>query len=234
MPLRVIAKRKAGFKAQIRARMLFDPPGVGSSTEITIPEGQNEGSIILNANPNAETRHWKIAVIAAAESNGDVWVASPHVGLDVAQPFVGGELVMSVVPQGGEADVVCRIDQRRPFEGNARIRLLGLPSGVTAAEREFTKDDKQVVFRIKATEKSPKGQHKTLFCGVDVPINGGAALHSIAAQGALRIDAVAAKTTAKAKQSTPPAASGDRPLSRLEELRKQQSRSADGVAGKGG
>lgn len=233
MPLKVIAKRKEGFKAPIRARMLFNPPGVGSSTEITIPEGQNEGSIILNAEPRAEPRSWKIAVIAATESNGDLWVASPHVGLEVGPPFVAGELVMTAVPQGGAGDMVCRIEQRRPFEGKAKIRLLGLPNGIAAEEREFTKDDKEVVFHLTAGEKSPKGQHKTLFCGVDVPMSGDVALHSIAPQGTLRIDPAPAKAETKPEQQAAAPKPAERPLSRLEELRRQRAQAA-GSTPKGG
>lgn len=233
MPLRVMAKRKEGFKAPIRARMLFNPPGVGSSTEITIPEGQGEGSIILNAEPRAEARAWKIAVIAAAESNGDLWVASPHVDLEVGAPFVAGELVMTAVPQGGAGDMVCRIDQRRPFDGKAKIRLLGLPNGVAAEEREFTKDDREIVFHLTAGEKSPKGQHKTLFCGVDVPVNGDVVLHSIAPQGALRIDPAPAKAEAKPQQQAAAPKPAERPLSRLEQLRKQRAQPA-AEAPKGG
>ncbi len=234
MPLRVIAKRKEGFKAPIRARMLFDPPGVGSSTEITIPEGQNEGTIVLNAEARAESRAWKVAVIAAAGSNGDLWVASPHVDLEVGTPFVAGELVMTAVPQGGAGDMVCRIEQRRPFEGKAKIRLLGLPSGVTAEEREFTKDDKEIVFHLTANEKSPKGQHKTLFCGVDVPMNGDVVLHSIAPQGALRIDPAPAKAGAKPQPQAAAKSATERPLSRLEQLRRQRAQPATGDAPKGG
>lgn len=234
MPLRVIAKRKEGFKAPIRARMLFDPPGVGSSTEITIPEGQNEGTIVLNAEARAESRAWKVAVIAAAESNGDLWVASPHVDLEVGPPFVAGELVMTAVPQGGAGDMVCRIEQRRPFDGKAKIRLLGLPSGVTAEEREFTKDDKEIVFHLTANEKSPKGQHKTLFCGVDVPMNGDVVLHSIAPQGALRIDPAPAKAEAKPQPQAAAKPAAERPLSRLEQLRRQRAQPAAGDAPKGG
>ncbi|MCC6353241.1 MAG: PPC domain-containing protein [Verrucomicrobiae bacterium] len=228
MPLKVIARRKDGFKAPIRARMLFNPPGVGSSTEITIPEGQGEGTIILNAEPRAESRAWKVAVIAAAESNGDVWVASPHVDLEVGPPFVAGEIVMTAVPQGGSGDMVCRIEQRRPFEGKAKIRLLGLPAGITAEEREFTKDDKEVVFHLVAGEKSPRGQHKSLFCGVDVPVNGDVVLHSIAPGGALRIDPAPAKQEAKAQPQAAAAKPAERPLSRLEELRRQRAQAAAG------
>jgi len=234
LPLKVIVKRKPGFKAPIRARMLFDPPGVTSSTEITIPEGQNEGAIILNAEQRAQTQTWKVAAIAAAESNGDLWVASPHVDLEIGQPFIAGELAMTVISQGGAADVVCRIDHRRPFEGKAKIRLLGLPTGVAAEDLEFTKDDKEVVFHLTATEKSPKGQHKTLFCGVDVPVNGGIALHSIAPQGVLRIDLSAGKTKTASKQATPAKPTGEKPLSRLEELRRQQSQAVASTAKKGG
>ncbi len=225
MGLKVIVRRKEGFKAPVRARMLFNPPGVGSSTEITIPEGQNEGIITLNAEPRAEARGWKVAAIAAADVGGELWVASPLVDIEVGPPFVAGELVMTAVPQGGSGEMVCRIEHRRPFEGKAKIRLLGMPHGVTAEEREFTKDDKEIVFRVTAGDKSPKGQHKTLFCAVDVPLNGDVVLHSIAPKGALRVDPAPAKPEAKTQQQAA-AKPAERPISRLEQLRKQQAQAA--------
>src|SRR5262249_43605138 len=49
MGLKVRAIRKPGFKAAISVYLPWNPPGVGSAGGITIPEGQNEAVIPMNA-----------------------------------------------------------------------------------------------------------------------------------------------------------------------------------------
>ena len=50
MNLKVVATRDEGFNAPIAVQMLYNPPGVGSSGSIVIPEGQTEAIIPLTAN----------------------------------------------------------------------------------------------------------------------------------------------------------------------------------------
>ena len=54
MGLKVVAKRQEGFNAAIRVRMLYNPPGIGSSGSISIPADKNEAVIPLTANPSAQ------------------------------------------------------------------------------------------------------------------------------------------------------------------------------------
>ncbi|HEY2838179.1 MAG TPA: PPC domain-containing protein, partial [Pirellulales bacterium] len=77
MDLKIHATRKEGFKAPISVYMLYNPPGVGSPSSVTIPEGQNDVVMPLTANSGAEVRVWKIAAMASATvGNGSVLVSS--------------------------------------------------------------------------------------------------------------------------------------------------------------
>ena len=49
MGLKVVAHRKPGFKAPIAVYLPWNPPGVGSSGGVTIPEGRTRPSIPMNA-----------------------------------------------------------------------------------------------------------------------------------------------------------------------------------------
>src|SRR6185437_9313948 len=60
MELKVVAKRKPGFTAPIAIALPWNPPGVASKGEATIPEGKNEGVILMNANGGASLNTWKI------------------------------------------------------------------------------------------------------------------------------------------------------------------------------
>jgi len=88
MDLKVVATRKEGFTAPIGVRMLYNPPGVGSSGSIVIPEGQNEAVIPLTANGAAEVQKCKIVVLGEATvGDGPVLVASQMVTLTWPSSF---------------------------------------------------------------------------------------------------------------------------------------------------
>lgn len=188
MSLKVVAERKNGFKAPITLQMLFNPPGVGSASSVTIPEGQNEAVYPINANSGAMVRKWKIAILGQATvGNGPVYVSSQLATLEVAPPFVQFALERAAVEQGKETDLFCKIQHSTPFEGPAKVRLIGLPHMVTAPEADITKDTKELAFKIKTDKASPAGQHKNLFCQVVVTHNGEPVLHNVGS-GELRID----------------------------------------------
>ena len=88
-----------------------------------------------------------------------------------------------------------KLDQKVPFEGKAKVALVGLPQGVTAEDREITKDDKDVRFPLKATATAQVGQHKTIFVSFTLVKNGETMTNTIASAGILRVD----KATPSAK-----------------------------------
>ena len=62
MGLKVVAKRKPGFTAPIAVALPWNPPGIGSTAAISIPEKQDEALIPINADGGAELQTWKIVV----------------------------------------------------------------------------------------------------------------------------------------------------------------------------
>jgi hypothetical protein len=224
MNLKVVAERKAGFDKPIELRLLWTPPGMGAQGTVTIAQGQNEAAYPINANGNAATKTWKIAIIGSAPgANGVVWVSTQLMPLTVASPYVGMKIEMSSVEQGKETDVLCRLDQLKPFEGKAKVGLYGLPPNVVAepAEKEITKDDKEVHFHVKVAANSPAGQHKSLFGQVIVTEHGEDMAHSVGAGGVLRIDPppTAKKDGSASKPAETKPADPARKVSRLEQLR---------------
>jgi hypothetical protein len=223
--LRVKAERKPGFDGAITVKLLHAPPGVSSSSDLSIPAGQSALEIALNAAGDAATRTTKIVVIGSAQvGGGDLWASSGYADLEVCAPWVRGKLELATVQRGTPAEVVCGLEQLRPFEGPARLRLFGLPPKTSAEEKTFTREAKEVVFQVKTEPDSPTGQHKSLFCSMDLQINGESIQQTITPTGTLRIDPVPAATTAAAKPAAPPAPApaAEKRLSRLEQLRRQQ------------
>jgi len=209
MGIRVVAERKKGFTKAITLRLLWRPPGIGARGSISIPAGKNEAVYSINANGSAPTRTWKIAVLGYADGgHGTVWVSSQLANLSVTTPYVGMKIEMAAAEQGKPAEIVCKLDQHKPFQGNARVILHGLPARVTAETREkqITKDDKEVVFAVKTDPKSPAGQHKSLFCQIIITEQGEPVNHSVGGGGILRIDPPPPPKKKKPKPAPKPAA----------------------------
>ena len=227
MNLKVVATRQDGFTAPIAIRMLYNPPGVGSSGSILIAEGQTEAAIPLTANGDAELLKWRIAVLAEATvGDGPILVGSQLATLEVAEPYLAFAFQSAAVEQGQTTELVIQVDKKKDFEGAAKVELLGLPNEVTAEAREIASDATQLVFQVKTTDKSPAGRHKTVLCRAVILAAGEPITHTLGS-GELRIDVplpVAAAPAAPAAPPTPAAAPpaaapAEKRLTRLEKLR---------------
>lgn len=199
MVLKVVAERKPDFKGPITLSLLYAPPGIGTGGTTVIKEGENEGEVRLSSTADAALKKWKIAVEGTTDSGaGRVLVSTQLSEMEVVPPFVTGKIERTFVDQGDKTTVKVNLDQKTPFEGKAKIQLMGLPNKVTAVEKEFTKDDKEVQFEVQAEKGSPAGRHSGLFCTVTVTQNGEPIVQNIAQGGVLRIDpATVAKADTK-------------------------------------
>jgi len=224
--LKVISKRKEGFKAPIRVLMVWKPNGISTLGEQTIPEGQNECNFVLDANANTPAGTWKFVVMGEADAgNGRVYNASPFCEVTTAPAYVAAPAIpLTAVEQGQETMMVAKIENLQPFEGEAEASIVGVPETIPIESAKISKDTKEVVFKVKTNDKSPVGKQANLFVRVDVPIAGGTTTHRIALGSTLRIDAprkVVAKPAVvaenKPKEVAKPAA--PKQLSRLEQLR---------------
>ena len=188
MRLEITAERAPGFDEPIEAQMVWNPPGVSSQPEATIPKGATNVFYQLNAGGGAELRSWKIAVLGhATVAGGQAYVSSQLGDLEVAAPFVTGKIETLWVNPGKPGKLTVNLQPAKPFEGKAAIRLCGLPERVSAPDKTITKDDQEVVFDLTVDPKCSTGSHRNLFCAVDVPLNGRVVPHTIAAGGILRV-----------------------------------------------
>jgi hypothetical protein len=232
MDLKVVAKRKEGFNAAIGIQMLYNPPGVGSSGSIAIPEGKNEATIPLTANSGAEVGKWKIVVLAdSAVGERSITTASQMATLEISEPFLAFNFQSAATEKGQATEVVIKVEKRKDFEGPAKVELLGLPNEVTTEPKEITKDTTELIYPVKTTVNSPVGRHKTVICRAVIMANGEPVAHTLGT-GELRIDeplppkpAQAAAAPAPMPAAAPPP---EKRLSQLEKLRleRQQAKAA--------
>lgn len=198
LDLKVVAERKPGFDGPITVKMMWNPPGVGSLPDITIPKGQKSAIYQLNAKAEVEARKWRIAMIASSGSfernggggdrgAGSVYVSSQLATLETAEPFVIGTVAPLIVSPGQEARLVCKLDQKKPFEGKARVHVLGLPDKITASEAFITSADKEVSIKLTVAPTMTPGSYRNFLCSADVMHNAHVIPHNLAAGAVIRV-----------------------------------------------
>lgn len=231
MNLRVIAKRVPGFDEPIVLEMPYRSPGIGAAANITIEKGMTEASFPVSASGDAQDGEWPLVILAHSKvKGGSLYTSSGLATLKVAPQLLGGEVQMAAAEQGQTVEVVCKLTKVRDFTGDATLTLEGLPPRCSAQAVTVNKDAKEVVFKVLVDKTTPPGQHKSLFLSLAAPSDGGTVTHTFAGGGVMRIDkprvpepvAAAPSTPAPAPAATP-APEQPRRLSRLEQLRQQQS-----------
>jgi hypothetical protein len=233
LALKVRSHRKEGFTRAIQVQMEWRPNGVSGLGEATIPENQNECVFNLQANGGAELGPFKIVVLGSADSGyGTVWNASPYQELTVAEPFVSGRIELAAVERGQTTRMLCPLQLLRPFDGQAKARLVGVPPGIAVGEAVFDTNTTQIEFAVETKPDSPVGKHGNLFVALEIPLAGAVAIQKTAYGSTLRVDepvkpsapppqtAQAATPPAPAAAPSPPQA---KPLTRLEQLRLQSA-----------
>ncbi|MFO0823734.1 MAG: PPC domain-containing protein [Gemmataceae bacterium] len=239
--LRIVAKRAEGFKGPITVFPPWTPPGMGIQGSAVIPPEASECVLPMNAAPNAAARKWKTAITAVADAGkGPVWTSSQLFTLEIAPPLVTMTMERPAVEQGQTTQLFCKVAVATPFEGKAKVRVLGLPAKVTTQELELTKDTKEIAFPIVADKTSPAGKHGGIFAQVIIE-RGGELITGNVGGTELRIDvplppkvAVVTPmpmpnpmpTTPPPKTDTPP-----KRLTRLEQLRLEQEEREKAAAG---
>lgn len=189
LDVKILVERKEGFDEPIKVINLYNPPGTGSTPDITIAKGEKSANYQLNANAGAALKNWKIAFLGSATVSGGTAYASTQLAdLEVAPAFVSGKITQTNTIVGTPVQLLCTLDQKTPFEGRAEVNLMGLPAGTTAAPKSITKDDKEIVFDVITATNAVKGMHRSLFVAMNLKLKGQDVTQTFAASGALRID----------------------------------------------
>ncbi|MDP6445694.1 MAG: PPC domain-containing protein [Pirellulaceae bacterium] len=243
MQLKVIAHRAEGFKGAINVTFPFRPPGIGGASSVNIAADKNEVLYPLSANGGAAIGEWPVYALG---SSGGNWSSSQLAKLKIAGPFVTFEMQRASCEQGQPVQVYCKMNHAAPFEGTARVQLLGLPPKVVTKDLEITKDTKELVFELTTDPTSPAGKYKNVFCQVTITDQGEAVV-SRAGGTELQIDKplpmptkpkpAPAKVAAKPEPAKP-MAKPPKPLTRLEKLRlaakeRREAKAAAAAAGGG-
>jgi hypothetical protein len=188
MDLQIVAERNSGFDEPINVKMVWKPPGVTCLPDVTIPKGSNSITYVLNAKPDADLRDWKLAVHGSAKvMDGELFVSSQLAKLTVGEPFLTATIERAACEVGQRTNILVKLEQKIPFEGQATIKLMGLSDKVSVAAKKITKDDKEVVFEAKVDPNCSLGSQRNLFCTVTIAKEGEVIPHNIGQGGVFRV-----------------------------------------------
>lgn len=189
--------RHSGFDGAVEFSVGYVDGSIDSQPPTTIPPGETEGNLRLSATSSAPLGGAPFVVIGSTIHEtinpflgaGHIRVSSKIVSLTVSEPYVELASQPESVRRGEQKKFVWTVQHKTPFEGAARVKLLGLPKGVSVLEPlpALTKDSKEIAFEIEATEEALLGQVSGLSCEVIVPV-GDQEIAQRAGSGSLRID----------------------------------------------
>ena len=194
IPLRLT--RRSGFDGPIEFRCDFAPPGVVLPPAEIVPPGQSETVLRISASDDAKLGSGPLFAMATNVTDDDgylgtgrIRVSSSIINVTIAEPFVTLAGEPGSVRRDGRSKYVWKITPKSGFEGEATVKLLGLPKGVSVREPFpiITKDSKEFSFDLEATSEALLGLVSGLECELTVHV-GGQEIQQRSGRGSLRVD----------------------------------------------
>jgi hypothetical protein len=194
MAIPVKLTRRPGFTEPIDFACDNAPVGVTYQAAETLPADRAESVLRLTADANARLGAGPVSVVAytrrhAGRGTGEIRVSAPIILINVAEPYLALGSEPASVRRGGGIPYRWTVTPKTPFEGEAEVKLLGLPKGVTVREPlpRITATAKEVVFQVEATDEALLGPVTSLECEVIVHASG-QEIRQRTGKGILRID----------------------------------------------
>ncbi|OYV88913.1 MAG: hypothetical protein B7Z73_07510 [Planctomycetia bacterium 21-64-5] len=189
--------RRDGFDGAVEIRCGGMHRSISTPPPTIVPPGQSQGVLQLGAESSAPLEAMPFYVIGSTVRDdiddflgtGHIRVSSEIVHLNVAQPYLELAAEPESIRRGERKSFTWTVRHHTPFEGAARVTLLGLPKGVAVIEPApvLTKESTTVSFELAATDEALLGQANGLMCEVEVPV-GEQQIVQRTGKGALRID----------------------------------------------
>ena len=171
--IKVIAHRDEGFDEPINIQFPFRTPGVGTKHQVVMKKGKSEVDYPINANGKAQLGKWPMYVVGNSKFKGTAWTSSQMAEIEVTEPFVAAKFTRLSIEQSQSTQLVWKLDQLKPFQGEAKVEVLGVPANIVVEPaKTITKDTQEIAFSIDTNENSPIGKHTGLFCRVTIPQSG--------------------------------------------------------------
>ncbi|MCE9561995.1 MAG: PPC domain-containing protein [Planctomycetes bacterium] len=198
MALKFKVIREAGFEGPVTVQMEWKPTGISTTTPVTVPADQTEGTYLLGAARNATAAAHQITLTAASggaragysETGNRTYVSSQPFKMTVAEPHIDAKIARLSIERGKTATLVCKLNHLQSFEGTATATLARLPRGIELVEatKQITSKDKEVTFTLRATGDALVGNYQGIVLDLTVTDNG-QSVRQLSGSGVLRVDA---------------------------------------------
>jgi hypothetical protein len=188
--------RQPGFEGPIELNMEWVPANVNRAQQMVLKPDETEAEFLVSANSKVAPGIYPVTITGRTGKgnprNGDrlLFASSAMIPLKISEPYVKVAVKRSSVERGKTAEIVCGINVLKPFYGKAKVSLTGLPRGVNALEEfvEVSKDDKEVVLKVKATEDALYGMNRGVKTVFEFITESGDTFRQLSGYGYLRID----------------------------------------------
>jgi hypothetical protein len=199
--LKVTLTRDEGFDGLVRLYPLYLPNGMGATSRIDLNKDKTQAVFHFDANSRVATRAWPLVIYGyGAVKGGPVWASSQLFELNVQPPFVTGSIEMAKCTQGESVDITVNLQHPRDWSGEGELKLLGLPAACEVEAVTIKPGQEKATFRVKVSDKTPVGRHKSLVCELTISIDGEPVVHRFGGGGQLRVDRPRADRNAQAKR----------------------------------
>jgi len=159
-----------------------------SGKEIRLVGAVVSDEVPLRAKSDAELREWKIAVLGSAKvKEGDLFVSTQLAPLTVGEPFLTATIEKAACEAGKSTNIIVKLEQKIPFDGQAAIKLVGLSDKVSVPEKQITRDDKEVIFPVQVNASYSPDSQRNLFCTVALKKDGEVIPHNVGQGGSFRV-----------------------------------------------
>lgn len=159
--------RAEGFAAPIDLRFPWLPTGMGGGTA-QIPGDKNSVEINLEVRGDCPPNTYNLFI--AATSSG--WqICTPYFPIAVEAPWVTFEVPAVQTDQGKPVEMVVKLNQVKPFEGEFPLVLTGFPKGIACEPVNITKDATEAKFTITVAPDAPEGKFEGIVARTEILAN---------------------------------------------------------------
>ncbi len=153
--------RSPGADAALTVASLPLPPGL-SLAEGKIAEKKDDGSIVVNAAPEAPLGTMSIALLAKGKfASGEHSIAAPEITLNVVRPVVLELSAPGVALKAGEtAEVKGKITRKGTCKEEVTVKLGKLPAGLKAEPVKVAADQSEFTVKVESDAKAAAAEAK--------------------------------------------------------------------------